>query len=135
MNIQRYDFHDGYLIDIENIDQDILISLESAQVSDDENKEGYILSTNSTLKGKLHIKNVSNISVNDSPLLGKLVKKYDEGDVFSLEVQRQKVVLEVTWLNHPPKPYEETPIHKIVIEGDSIFWENLPDLNNPWCNP
>ena len=135
MDTQKYDFHDGYLIDIEHNNQDLLISLESAQVSDDENEERLSLSTNSTLKGKLHIKGVSSIAVNDAPLTGKLVKKHDEGNIYSLEVHKQKVVLEVSWMNHPPKPYEETPMQKITIEGENIFWENLPDLRNPWYGP
>ena len=135
MNISKYDFHDGCLIDIENLNDCIVISMESAEISEqelDEYNDNIILSYNNTIKGKLHIEKVKKILVNNEHIRGKLRKKYEEGDIYRFKVIENKLVkITVIWINHSTNPYENTDHIQIEIEAENVYWENIPDLYHP----
>jgi hypothetical protein len=64
--------------------------------------------------------------------LGKFVKTHDEGNISSFSIKGNKMILMVNWINHTPKMYEETDLFRIEIEGNQIYWENMPSLVNPF---
>jgi len=132
MNISYYDFHDGYLIDIKHIENKIEMFMESAQIHPDDMKDNLVLSKHETLKGKLHIENIKEIKVNDKPLVGPFKKTHDEGDIYDFELSENKVSLTINWIDHPAKPIETGKWCTYEIMAEKIYWENIPDLYNPY---
>jgi len=132
MNISKYDFHDGYLIDMIQINNNIEITMESAEISDEELQDDIILSDHSAIAGKLHIEGIKNIQIDGKDFFGPFEKTYDEGNIYSFDIKENKLTLLVSWLNHPPKICGETKLFKIEIEAKKIWWENIPDLVNPY---
>jgi hypothetical protein len=132
VNISKYDFHDGYVVDIKHINNKIEISMESAEISEEELKDDIALSDRNTIKGKLHIDGIKNININSKIFFEKIVKTYDEGNIYSFDIQQNTLILIVSWINHAPKIYEETDFFRIEIEAEKIYWENIPDLANPF---
>jgi len=129
LKISHYDFHDGCIIEIEQYDNKIAISMESAEVSEENKVE---LSECSTLKGKLHIEGVRDLRMNGD-LCEKISENfYDTAYIFSFDIVGKEVVLVVKWETRPPKPYEETDFIKIELEAEKIWWENIPNLVNPY---
>lgn len=132
MNISKYDFHDGCLIKMNHIDNKIELLLESSEISDDELNDNIILSKNNTIKGKLHVEEIKNIEINNKPFTGILTQNYDVGYIFSFHIEGEKLILIVGWENRPPKIYQRTDFVKIEIEASRIYWENIPNLQNPF---
>lgn len=133
MKIQKYldYFHDGSLINIEHLEDEIILSIESAEMDLEDLKDDIPLSKRETIKGKLHLKNIQSISLNDQPFSGLLKISYDYGRIFDLTVEGRKVELSVSWKNSPPKSYVND-FSVIGIEADTIWWENIPDLFDPF---
>jgi hypothetical protein len=132
MNISDYDFHDGYIINMEHVNNKMKISMESAEISDEELKDDIILSNHDTIKGTLHIEGIKNFKINGAVFLEKFVKTYDEGNISSFTIKGNKMILIISWINHAPKIHEETDLFRIEIEGEKIYWENIPSLVNPF---
>ena len=132
MNISKYDFHDGYIIDMKHVNDKIEIFMESAEISNEELEDNIILSDHNTIKGKLHVQGIESIEVNGKSFSGKFVKTYEEGNIYSFSIKENTVILVVSWINHPPKMQEELDFFRIEVKSDKIFWENIPDLINPF---
>ena len=132
MNISKYTawFHDGTLIEILHAKNNIELSLESAELADEDKPEGIILSSHDTIRGKLYLEGVRKITLNDMPFQGVLKKEYDSGGIFDLEIRGNTVEISVKWCNYPPKP-RETDFSTIKIEAEKIRWKNVPELVNP----
>jgi hypothetical protein len=124
-------FHDGSLIDIQHTPNQIVLSLESAEMDLIDVKDQIQLSERNTFKGKLHLENVKNISVNDIPNSGILQLPYDTGSIFDLTLTDKMIELQIVWVNFPPKPYVND-FSTIKIEAGKIWWENIPDLHDPF---
>lgn len=77
MDISKYVsyFHDGTLIDIQQIGDALSISMESCELSADELDEDIVLSDAHTLKGKLHLKKLNSISMNNQPIFTSLLEQ------------------------------------------------------------
>lgn len=131
--IQKYlnEFHDGSLIDIEHIDQNCVISLESAEMDRSDMKDDMPLSERGTIKGKLHLENILSIKINESPFQGKLKLQYDYGSIFDFEIRNNVVELQISWRNAPQKP-DVNDFSTIIIQARHIWWKNIPDLYDPF---
>ena len=131
--IKKYlhEFHDGSLIAIERRGQDHIFSLESAEMDHSDMKDGLPLSERGTIKGKLHLDGVQSIKINESPFQGELKMKYDYGSIFDFDIQNNTVELQISWRNAPQKPYVND-FSTIVIKAKNIWWENIPDLYDPF---
>jgi hypothetical protein len=57
--------------------------------------------------------------------------KYDSGNIFNLEIKKNKVEIAFSWVNFPPKP-SVNDFSTIEIEAEKIWWENIPDLADPF---
>jgi hypothetical protein len=133
VSIQRYidEFHDGSLIDIQHTNQVCILSLESAEMDPHDMKDGIVLSERNTIKGKLHLENIQSIRIKDMPFKGQLKLKYDYGTIFDFEIRDQEVELQISWRNAPGKPCVND-FDTIKICADHIWWENIPDLFDPF---
>jgi len=131
MNISNYTafFHDGSLLEIKHENDKIILSMSSAEMDEEDLKEPIELSNNDRIVGKLHIEGVKNIIVDDERLEESLQKEYDDGQIFHFEIVNNKVNLEIIWGNYPPNP-EVDVFSEIAIEGEKIYWENIPDLED-----
>ena len=134
INIQKYTayFHDGGLIDIQHIDEKIILLLESAETSLDEMQEDIALSEHSTIKGKLHIEGVKQVFDDEHKLsINDLKMIYDSGEILHFKIEKNQINLDVKWVNYSPNP-NITTYSFYKIEADKIWWENIPDLYDPF---
>jgi hypothetical protein len=131
MDISKYDsyFHDGSVINITYRDHEIILSLDSGQLSEEENPDRIPLSDHSTLKGKLHLEGVIKITDNDIPLTDNLQMLADSAEILHLNIQNNLVILNLNWINFPPSKDQYS---FYCIECSKIWWENIPDLHDPF---
>lgn len=127
MDITKYTgyFHDGSLLEIDARNSHIILSLESAEIDPIEFGNIKILSKSNTLFGKLHLKNVKEIKINQEPYTNTLSKNYDDGEILDLEIYPGEIFLLIQWTNFPPKP-KTNDVSRIEIEAEEIYWENIP---------
>lgn len=134
VNISKYVgyFHDGSLIDIHHEKNNIILSMASAEIDPEEIKDDIPLSPNDTLRGKLHIEHIYDIKVKKKSFEGKLQMLSDAGDIFSFDLEDNKVELKIIWIRFNPKPVEEVGFSVIEISAKNIYWEPVPDLVDPF---
>ncbi len=132
MNLISYDFHDGYILDLRHDDNNLKISMESAEIDPDEVSGDLELSKHNTVKGTLHIEKIKKIKMDNKRFFGKLKMDHDEGDIFDFRIIDGKVLIKISWIDHEPKRAMESRIISYEIEGTRIFWENNPQLYNPY---
>jgi hypothetical protein len=121
-------FHDGTVHDVKYIKNEIIFSMESAELLPEWDKDSIALSKHNTISGNLHLENFGKIRINGQIYKEKLVKTYDSSDIYTFEIHPKKVFLLISWINYPPKPREETPFSEYEIEAEKIYWENIPTL-------
>jgi len=133
MNIEDYTgfFHDGSIIDIKHEENEIEISMESAEMTEEDMKEEFPLSEHDTIKGKLHLEGIKNIKENDKINIEKLKMNYEIADIFDFEISQNKVQFKIKWNSFPPSQLIKG-FSTIQIEAEKIWWENIPDLYDPY---
>ncbi|PCI92282.1 hypothetical protein COB11_07805 [Candidatus Aerophobetes bacterium] len=133
MNINNYTsyFHDGSLIDINHDNTTIILSMESAEISSEENQDNISLSEHNTIKGKLHIEGINSIFEGDELISIHLRMLYDSAGILHFKIHATTVQLDIEWVNYPPHP-EITAYAFYHIKGKKIWWENIPDLYDPF---
>lgn len=131
LNLAKYTayFHDGGIIAITNSGDSVEISMDSAEISQEENIDNVPLSIHRRLKGKLHLQGVEYVKENDA-FIKCLEQKHDKGNVMDFEIADHKVFLQVMWENYPFR--EHTDLITYEIKAKNIYWENIPDLFDPW---
>jgi len=127
-------FHDGSIIAIEHHHNNMEISMQSAQMDIEDLKDDTKLSEHDRIKGKLHLENIKTIIIDEIPYFGILQMSYDEGGIFCFIVDKQMVELQIIWENFPPKPdvAADDEFSTIKIAAEKIWWENIPDLFDPF---
>lgn len=132
MNIADYtsNFHDGSIIDIKHEINRIEISMESAEITEEDMKEDFPLSEHDTIKGKLHLEEVKSIKECNS-YLNFLKMKHEDATIFHFKINNNKVELQIIWGTYPPNPPVDD-FSTIEIEAEKIWWENIPDLYDPY---
>lgn len=139
IDISKYQdfFHDGSIIDIQNQNDNIIISMESAEIAGDWLQEKITLSPHKTLKGKLHFEQVEtttcyvDICYDEEPHYEKPVMLADCATILHMTVTATKFESIVEWNNFPPKKNIELD-SGICIECKRIWWEHIPDLSDPF---
>jgi len=124
-------FHDGGLIDIQHLDDTIQLSLISAEIWE-ENLPDVNLSEDHRIKGKLQLKGIQTIKIDDIVFNGILTKQFDSGSVFDFTITNNTVTLVVSWTNYPPKEKVQTDLFCYKITAKEIYWESLPNLVDPF---
>ena len=131
-DIEKYApyFHDGIVFDLKHEKNKcyINIEMESAELRPAWNQDNIILSKRRTISGRLHLEKINFIKINGKLCHDELVKSYDEGNIYHLDIRNMNLKLEVSWENCPPKLKEETDVFAIEIEAEKIYWENIPTL-------
>ena len=122
-------FHDGSLVAIEygKNNTELTLTLESAEVDPEDIKDPIPLSKDDRIKGKLHLKGIKNIYINDEKLSTPLKMTYDDGGIFDLEIKDNELILDISWCNYPPKARVDD-FSSITIAVKDVRWENIPDL-------
>jgi len=122
-------FHDGSVHLIYHDQDSMIISMESAQVLSewDWNRKLAPLSKHDTISGKLHINHIKSIKKNNCIFHDTLAMIYDHGDLYELEIKKNKVKILITWEQYLPIK-ARTDMYCIEIEAEKIYWENIPNL-------
>lgn len=133
MIIKKYTayFHDGAIIDIQHNKNELTFSLESAEMDLSDLKDPIQLSERNTIKGKIHLKGIISIRLNEDFFSGYLKMKYDSGTIFDLQIEENKIEISLSWENFPPK-HSVNDFDTIVVEAKEIEWENIPSLFDPF---
>lgn len=131
MDISKYQdfFHDGSVIDISHHKNNIILSMESAEMDKEDITDDILLSNDDSIKGKLYINGIHSITINKEPFRGILKKTYDHGSIFELSIKRKSIEICVEWVDFPPNSKKED-FSVIKIQTEDIYWENIPDLPN-----
>lgn len=107
------------------------MSMESSQISPDENLDNTVLSEHDTIKGKLHLDDVFLILENKNCVLKQLDMLYDSASILQFKIHDTTVDLDLEWTNFPPHP-KVTAYSFYTIYAKRIWWENVPDLYDPF---
>jgi hypothetical protein len=126
-------FHDGGFIGAKRKKNNMELFLRSCEISSDEPIDRKILSEKNALKGKLCLMGVKWIKVDGKEDKEIPWKEYDDGEILDLEIDNNKVFLLIEWTNFPPKS-RINDIGKIEIEAEKIYWENIPNLPDNYCD-
>ncbi len=121
-------FHDGTIVDIVQKEDNLSFLMESGYIDPDEINDPSLLSNANTLKGKLNLKKIRKIKVNNKECKNSFVMTYDEGDVLELDIFDNTAVFLIEWTNYPPKLRSKDLI-ELIITADEIYWENLPHIS------
>ncbi len=133
MNISKYAgyFHDGGLIDIKHTNDTIELYLASAEVDPEDIEDNIPLGKYDRIKGILHLEKIKNIIVNDKVFTDTLKMESHSGDIFRFKIRDNTVNLQINWIEFNPKP-SSSGFSTSEIEADKIYWENKPDLVDPY---
>lgn len=133
MNIAKYGayFHDASLIDVHHAGTHIIFSMWSAEM-DPEDMEDDIPLSDLRIKGRLHVEGVKEIRIDEKQFSGILKMFYDSGEIFHLEIEKNKMEIQIIWQQWLPKPINEVGFSTIQIEAEKIYWEPVPDLVDPF---
>jgi len=132
MNISNYAsfFHDGSIIGFQHDSSEIVILMESAELSKNDLTDEIILSEYNTLKGKLHIKNPS-IWIDGQPFSGTLRMLADTYFILDFELKNNDLIIFVELINYKEKNEKEKYL-EIKIHATDIYWENISNLIDPF---
>jgi len=132
VNIKNYTafFHDGSIYSINHVVNEIDIFMESAELEEDYIADELVLTKDNRIKGILHILHVNKIIENGKLLESTLKMKFEDAEIFHFDLNQNKVILQIKWDLFPPKPSIKD-FSNIEIEADSVWWENLPNLEAP----
>jgi len=133
MDISKYTayFHDGSLIDIKNIDDTIEISLSSAEVDPEDLTDDIPLGEYDRINGILHLEGIKKITRNDLLFNGILKMERQSGEIHRFKIRDAVVELQIDWEDFKPKS-QVNDFSTIIIEAEKIYWENKPDLVDPY---
>lgn len=120
-------FHDGSLMDIQHIGNNIVFSMGSAEMDEEDLKDDILLSKDDRIAGKLHVERVKSIIIDENPFLGILKKRCDNGNIFHFEIIKNNLEMMIIWENFWPNPKVDEFV-VIKIEAEKIWWENIPNL-------
>ena len=129
MDISNYTafFHDGSLSKIIHQKNELILSMQSAEIALEELPGNIALSSDDRIKGKLHIVDVENIEINEKSSSNKWEMQFDKGRIFDFEIKGKIIELDIEWVNYPPR-LNVTDFSTIKIKAEKIWWENIPDL-------
>lgn len=120
-------FHDGSLDNIIQVKNKIELWIGSREIeSDDEIDKSIVLSKRHTIRGKLILSDVINITINND-LVDNIKKVFDSGEILDLIFEDKTVIILVNWLNFPVKKCE-FKFEEIKIKAKQIYWESVPNL-------
>lgn len=132
IDISKYafHFHDGNIFNISILKNEIAFQMSSAEVDLSEIENGLALSKDHRIRGILHLNSVQDIQLTGEYKLENLFDVFNLGTILDFEITNRTVELGILWENYPPKLHTNE-FTTIVIQADSIWWENIPDSIPP----
>lgn len=129
MKINYYSsyFHDGDVIDIKRDRYSLVILMQSSQIAPADMTDDIPLSNFSTLRGKLHLVNVSSIKIDGRPC-DMVEMQTDRGDIYDLQIQDRSVRMLIAWMDDTRHLSNNRDMIEYHVEAENVFWENLPHL-------
>jgi len=129
MDIKNYTsfFHDGSILNITHSGNRMTISMESAEMDEEDLVDDLALSKNNRIKGKLYIEGIKSIKENGEIDLDVYLMKGEYAEIFHFKLHSKKVEFEISWNSSPPSPCIMN-FYTVEIEAENIWWENIPDL-------
>ncbi len=133
MDISKYVdyFHDGGLYDIKHRNGKIELFMCSAEMDPEDLKDDIPLGDYDRIKGILHLEDIKKITRNKQPFIGELKMEHQSGEILDFEIVNDVVELGILWDNFKPK-HQSMGYSTITIKADKIYWENKPDLVDPY---
>ena len=128
MDIARYTsyFHDGEILDIKHINNNIEMTLKSAEVNATIVND-VLLSADNRINGKLHIIGVKLILNNGVEFNEKLKLLFHDNDLLHVKINESVVFCEIGWRG---TNLGEVDFSDLEIHATSIWWENILDLHD-----
>ncbi len=117
-------FHDGEVLDISHINNNIEMVLKSAEIDANLVKD-IPLSLGHRIKGKLHICGVKLIFNNGVEFDEKMKLIFSDNDLLHLKINGNIVFCEIGWRG---TALGEIDFSDLEIHATNIWWENIPDL-------
>ena len=129
MDIKNYTsfFHDGTIFDIVHAKNNVIISMESAEMGEEDLKDDATLTYNHRIRGRLHIEGVKTIKRKDEISSNLLKMEYEDAEIFRFKLNASKVELQIIWNCIPPSARIKD-FSTVEIEAENIWWENMPDM-------
>jgi len=132
MDISRYVgyFHDGAIYDICHAGNQMIITMGSAEIVDEEIAQNIPLSKDNTIEGRLHIEGVRSLSIGEKTVNDKFKMLSKSSDIFHFEIIENIVIFNIIWLDfsRTDLPTREVGFSVVEIEAEKIWWENLPEM-------
>lgn len=125
IDIKKYEayFHDGSVENLDIINNNIIIIIESAELEDWENEDNIPLQPKfHSIRGKLNLIGFSNLKIDgEEAIIDEIIKNH-KGTILDLEFHENAVLLNVEW--HANRAVFQ------IIECNVIryFFENIPSL-------
>lgn len=131
MDIAHYTsfFHDGEILDIRHSNKNIELTLKSAEV-DTTLIDPITLSKDNRIKGRLHIIGVQLILNNGVEFKGKLKILFPDNDLLHLKINGNVVLCEIGWRGTGVR---EIDFSDLEIHATKVWWENVPNLHDPFA--
>jgi hypothetical protein len=120
-------FHDGSIHDIRHEENSIVIVMESAELLPEWNANNIILSKRNTISGKLYLRGVKSIKINEKEFYGEYKMVEEEGEILDFEIAKNRVTLGISWYKFIPK-LVMTGFDFIEIEASNVQWDNQPEV-------
>jgi hypothetical protein len=124
-------FHDGGLISIKYIGNNIGISMYSAEITKQDLLDDLILSDQNRIKGILHLCAVDCIRINNDNVSDRSINYVNGGDIVNFNIQKNTVILSIDWMDRSSASRKHI-FSNIEIQAKKIWWENIPELYDPF---
>ncbi len=92
-------FHDGSIIAINHTENEITISMESAEMDEEDITDDVALSKDDRIRGRLHIEGVKSLKENNQHYPDVLRMKYEDAEIFHFEINQNKVEFQMVFLS------------------------------------
>lgn len=129
MDIRKYTgyFHDGEIYEILHKRYKMIISMDSAEMDEEDLVDDVVLSKDGGISGRLHIERIKNIKINHKSYFDTFNMFYEDAGIHDFEMDQTNVRLAIRWGTYRPKP----PVNDwsiLEIEAGNVWWKNIPDL-------
>ena len=130
MDIKKYTgyFHDGSILAIQHQKNNLVIFMQSAEMDEEDKLDDVIFSKEGSIRGKLHLEEVTSITEEDAGNLIKFEMKTEDAEIFDFKLNENQVEFQIIW---DSIPVGKEDFSVVKIEAEKIWWENCPDMPDP----
>jgi hypothetical protein len=118
-------FHDGEVMQIENINNTFSFWVYSAELFPEDVPEPFNLGEINNLVGKIHVSDIRYITINGKSVNTIESNHLTTGNISNLELNKNCLKIELLPEFHAPGEYKDRRWTEIIIEMNKVRWENL----------